>query len=234
MLKTIQRITSLLLLLSVLAGISFFILYPHISDIRITANSYQAERIARNTTLQVLTYLSPPNQNAINEELASPKALEHVSSEELFKLQQEGKIKFNMEEYDTHLEIPSVAIKGGVVDGPDANEMDRGFWHFTLSSQPGNRGNTVIIAHRFLHLPPRTDTFFSLDKVKVGDKIVVTQKNGTYRYTVLQTKVVEKTDTSVLAQTGDYRLTLITCTPLWTADQRLIVVAKLDKVYGNI
>lgn len=234
MLRVIQKLVSLLLLLSVLAGISFFILYPHISDIRIAANSYKAERIARNTTLQFLTHLSPPNQEVIAAELASPKALEHVSDEELFKLQNDGKLNFNMEKFETKLEIPSVAIKGDIVDGPSALEMDRGFWHYPLSSQPGHRGNTVIIAHRFLHLPPRTDTFFSLDKVQVGDKIEISQKDGKYRYTVLQTKVVEKTDTSVLEQTGDYRLTLITCTPLWTADQRLVVVAKLDKVYGNI
>src|SRR5690606_27667229 len=110
MLKIIQRLVSLLLLLSVLVGISFFILYPHISDIRIVANSYKAERIARNTTLQFLTHLSPPNQEVIAAELASPKALEHVSDEQLLKLQNEGKLNFNMEKFETRLEIPSVAI----------------------------------------------------------------------------------------------------------------------------
>jgi sortase A len=139
-----------------------------------------------------------------------------------------------MEEYKTVLSIDSADIKGKVVDGETSEQMERGFWHFPLSSQPGKRGNTVIIAHRFLYLPPRTDTFFSLDKVQIGDKITVTQKDGTYNYTVIERKVVAKTDRDVLAPTNDYRITLITCTPLWTSDRRLVVVGKLDKIYGNI
>lgn len=83
-------------------------------------------------------------------------------------------------------------------------------------------------------MPPNTNTFFNLDKARVGDKIVINQKDGSYRYTVTEKKVVEKNDRSVLLNTNDYRLTLITCTPLWTSDQRLVVIGKLDKVYGSI
>lgn len=234
LLRFAQKLTAVLLLLSVVLGAAFFILYPNFSDIKITIRSYKAERIARNTTLQFLTKLSPPNLAAVEQDLQSPKNLEHVSTEQLIKLQNEGKVLFNMEEYDTQLEIDSADIKGKVVDSETAHGMDRGFWHFPLSSQPGQRGNTVIIAHRFLYLPPRTDTFFSLDKVQVGDRITITQKDGIYNYTVIQTKVVEKTDRTVLAPTSDYRITLITCTPLWTSNQRLVVVGKLDKIYGNI
>jgi LPXTG-site transpeptidase (sortase) family protein len=233
-LKFAQKLTAVLLLLSVLAGATFFIIYPNLSDIKIAIRSYKAERIARNTTLQLLTRLSPPNLAAVEEDVRSSKSLEHVSTEELIKLKNEGKILFNMEKSNTVLQIDSADIKGKVVDDETALGMDRGFWHFPLSSQPGKRGNTVIIAHRFLYLPPRTDTFFSLDKVQIGDSITVTQDGGTYNYTVIERKIVEKTNRDVLTPTSDYRITLITCTPLWTSDRRLVVVGKLDKIYGNI
>ncbi len=233
-LKVLQKIVTVLLLLSVFISAIFFILFPKLPDIKIFMESNRPERITRNTTLSLLTTLSPPNLTALIEELDKPGALEHISTEQLIKYKNEGKVLFNMEEQNTTLLISSANIKGKVVDGENAHHMDRGFWHFPLSGQPGSRGNTVIIAHRFLHLPPKTDTFFSLDKVSVGDRITVNQKDGTYNYTVVQTRVVDKSDRSVIENTSDHRLTLITCTPLWTSDMRLVVVAKLDKIYQSI
>lgn len=234
MLRFISKLTTFILLLSVVAGAVFFIVYPHYPAIRGTIESINPQRLANNTTLQLLTYISPPNQEAILEDLQSATALEHTSIEEIVKLRNEGKILFNMEKLNTTLYIPSANIKGDIVDQENVYGMERGFWHFPLSGTPGKRGNTVIIAHRFLHLPPRTDTFFNLDKVKVGDKIIVEQDEATYRYTVVESKVVEKTDRTILNNYNDYRITLVTCTPLWTSDQRLVVVGKLDKVYGSI
>lgn len=233
-LRLIQKITTFILFLSVLGVIAFFIGYPFYSDILVQIKEFDIERIAHNTTLKMLTSISSPNQAAINADIASSNSLEFISPEELIRLQNEGTVLFNMEKEKTELTIDSANIVGSVVDGETALEMERGFWHFPLSSRPGEKGNTVIIAHRFLNLPPRSDTFFNLDKVGVGDKIIIEQTGGTYNYTVIDTRVVEKTDRDVLAQTNDHRVTLITCTPLWTSDQRLIVVAKLDKIYGNI
>lgn len=234
MLKTIAKITTFGLTLLVIAAIFTFILFPKYPDIKIALAQVDSTKIAHNTTLNLFTKLSPPDIKTVENDLLSSKSLEHISIEDLIQLKNEGKVLFNMEEQHTSLYINSVNILGTVVDGNDSREMERGFWHFPLSGQPGQKGNTVIIAHRFLHLPPRTDTFFNLDKVRVGDKVLVQQKGGIYRYTVSETKVVDKNDRSVLAQTYDYRLTLITCHPLWTSDRRLIVVAKLDKVYGSI
>lgn len=234
MLKFLSKLATFLLLLSVIAGSIFFIMYPQYPEIKHTIDSLNSKRLANNVTLQLMTTISPPNQAAIVEDLQSESAVEHTSAEEIIKLKNEGKILFNMEKQDTTLYIPSANIKGDIVDQEDVYGMERGFWHFPLSGQPGMRGNTVVIAHRFLHLPPRTDTFFNLDKVRVGDKIIVEQKEATYRYTVVETKVVEKTDRTILQNYNDYRITLVTCTPLWTSNQRLVVIGKLDKIYGSI
>lgn len=234
MLKILAKLTTLGLILLVIVAIATFMIFPKYPDIKIAYAQVNTEKISHNTTLNLFTKLSPPNQKAVENDLLSNKSMEHISLEDIIQLKNEGKVLFNMEEQNTSLYINSVNIQGAVVDGNDSREMDRGFWHFPLSGQPGQKGNTVIIAHRFLHLPPRTDTFFMLDKVKIGEKIIIQQKDGVYRYTVTETKVVDKNDRSVLSQTYDYRLTLITCHPLWTSDKRLVVVGKLDKVYGNV
>lgn len=234
MLKFISQITTLFLLLSVIAAALFFIIYPKYPELKATAQALNPKRLANNTMLQLMTHISPPDQAAIVQDINADSALEHVSADDIIRLKNEGKVLFNMEKQNTYLYIASANIKGNVVDHEDAYGMERGFWHFPLSSQPGNKGNTVIIAHRFKYLPPRTDTFFNLDKVKVGDKIIVNQKDASYRYTVVETKIVDKTDRSILLSTSDYRITLVTCTPLWTSRQRLVVIGKLDKIYGNI
>ncbi len=81
--------------------------------------------------------------------------------------------------------------------------------------------------------PNKGYSFFNLDKVKVGDKIEVVQNDNQFTYIVTETKVVEKNDISVLQDYSDYRITLITCSPLWTSKQRLVIVGKLDKLYKN-
>ena len=233
MIKILAKITSVALILLVIAAILFFLVFPKYPDLKIYANQFNAQDITYDTALSLLTKISPPNQEIVDEQIALPTSLEHISPEELARYKNEGKVLFNMEQQNTSLYIQSVNIKGNVVDGENSTAMNRGFWHFPLSEQPGLKGNTVIIAHRFLHMPPATDTFFNLDKVKVGDKVILSQKNGIYKYTVTEKKVVESNDRDILLQTNDYRLTLVTCTPLWTSEKRLVVIAKLDKIYGN-
>lgn len=233
-LKLLAKIVSLILFISTIIAIGLFLVYPKLPEIKAYIEELSPYRISQNTTLTMLTTILPSQKLDLVAQVNQSGTIENISIEEIIKLRNEGKILFNMEKQNTEIYIPSANIKGLVVDDETPYGMERGFWHFPLSSPPGKEGNTVIIGHRFKYLPPRTDTFFNLDKVKIGDKIVISQKDGYYRYTVTEKKVVEKNDRTVLQNTSDYRLTLITCTPLWTSDQRLIIVSKLDKVYGSI
>ncbi len=227
------KITSLLLLLFVIVTSLGFILYPKYPDIQMFVRQFNSQQIASNTTLNVFSKISHPAISGVTEIQSHQETLEYISEETL----KEHRNKYglvNLEEEKTKLKINSAEIYGKIVDGDDANAMERGFWHYPLSSTPGYRGNTVIIGHRFLNIPPRTDTLFNLDKVRVGDQIVVEQEFNSYSYTVINTFVVDRNDVSVLENTNDYRITIITCTPLWSSEQRLIVVGKMDTVYGNI
>lgn len=231
--RNLLKTTSLLLLLLVISTSLFFIIYPNYSSLKIQLSQFNSNQISRNTTLNIFSKISRPSIVEGSYEQDSEGSLEHISKEILEEYEKKNKI-FKVEEKKTKLTIESAQIEGKVVDGKDANAMERGFWYYPISPPPGEQGNTVIIGHRFLNIPPSKDTFFNLDEVRIGDQIVVQQEGAEYTYTVINKKVVEKDNTTVLENTRDYRITLITCTPLWTDEKRLIIVGKMDKVYGII
>ncbi|MFA5622779.1 MAG: class D sortase [Candidatus Dojkabacteria bacterium] len=226
----ILKITLTSILLGIfLIPLFLFILYPNYNKLIGPIKRFNVQRSTEEFTFQFLTTLSPTKDKVIgmSDTSSTQKSIEESLSSDL---QLTEKI---LEQQNTNLKISSIDVEGLIYEGLDANTMDIGFWHFPVSSFPGQKGNSVIIGHRYAKLPPSTDTFFNLDKVKVGDKIVVEQLDNLFTYIITDTKVVEKNDISILQNFDDYRLTLITCTPLWSADQRLVIVAKLDKLYKN-
>ena len=221
-------ITTILLLLFTVP-LFFFILYPNYNKIIGPIKRVNIQRSTEEFTFQILTMTSPTKDKVtgISDTTTSSGSIEESLSS---NIQIEQKI---LEELQTKIKISSIEVEGYVHEGTDAKTMNIGFWHFPISHFPGEKGNSVIIGHRYAKLPPDRDTFFNLDKVKVGDKIIVEQSNNSFTYIVTDTKIVEKNDISVLQNFDDYRITLITCTPLWTADQRLVIIGKLDKLYKN-
>lgn len=104
-----------------------------------------------------------------------------------------------------------------------------GVVHFPGTAMPGDGGNVVITGHSsyFPWDPGRfKDVFALLHQVQVGDKIVVYHEQKKYTYEVYEKKVVKPTQVDVLTQNGENRLTLITCTPVGTDLNRLVVLAK--------
>jgi LPXTG-site transpeptidase (sortase) family protein len=209
-------------------GVGYFFVYPLLPDVqelKMKAERYNPYLLGYSVTTQLFTALVPPVYDMTSlEQMAgsSERTIEYFDPE--------GVEVANLEAKRTELSVPSANIKGKVVDGLTQDAMMRGFWHYPLSSVPGKRGNVVFIGHRFQKLPPNTDTFFNLDKIKVGDKLSVAQGGEEWTYTVVSVRVAEKDDASVLASSGEYRLTLITCTPLWTAKQRLVVTGIQDRI----
>ncbi len=231
--KLILKTTALSLLLLVILTSLFFIVYPNYSSAKIQLQQFDTAQIANNTLLNIFSIISQPAILDISHEQGEEGTLEFLSEKKLKEHEKKYGIT-KVEKDETVLKIKSAEVEGVIVDGGDANAMERGFWYYPLSAPPGKQGNTVIIGHRFLHIPPRKDTFFNLDKIKVGDKIIIEQKQGKYTYTVINTREVDKNNASILSNTNDYRITLVTCTPLWTSEKRLVITGKMDKVYGNI
>ncbi len=133
-----------------------------------------------------------------------------------------------------HLVIPSIGVDmpisatGKVYNEADAYAaLEKGAWLYTSTSTPEAGSNTVLAGHRFKYRPPHTNTLFSLDKVKVGDEILVYWEGREYIYRINESKVIQPTDLSVLNPTETSTLTLITCHPVWSTKTRLIVTADL-------
>ncbi len=223
--KSIKVLTTLFLILLVLLPIAFFVIYPLYNDIALKKNSLDIYAFTKETTMNLLTTLSPTKEKFVKEEFSEGSIEESVRGANIIL---DKKI---LEEVNTSLSIEKVFVDGKIFQGVDAYTMDKGFWHFPSSTYPGHRGNFVVIGHRFMNIPPAKDTFYNLDKVNIGDEIKVNHSEGDYTYIVTEIKEVEANDLSVVKETDDYRLTLITCTPLWTSERRLVVIAKLDKLY---
>ncbi len=103
-----------------------------------------------------------------------------------------------------------------------------GVVHFPGTAMPGEGGNVVITGHSsyFPWDPGRfKDVFALLHQVEVGDKVVVYHEQKKYEYIVSAKKVVKPSQVDVLTQNGEDKLTLITCTPVGTDLNRLVITA---------
>lgn len=111
--------------------------------------------------------------------------------------------------------------------------MEKGVAHFAIpgaSSHPGQIGNTVLSGHSSNDLFDSGDykfIFAQLEKLAVGDSIYANYKSKRYTYTITKKEVVKPTQVDKLVHsTNKPVLTLITCTPLGTALNRLLVTAE--------
>lgn len=229
--NTSKSLIAIIIMISSIVTIVYFLIYPKQTDIKIFLNSWNLSNITKNTTIKILTSISKPQPST--QVLGSQKSdliIEEITQKKLKQYKNSGNTLVYVEPYNTQLEIKKVNIKGKIFDGTDSKTLSNGLWHFPLSTGPGTEGNFIVIAHRYDKMPPNQDTFFNLDKVDIGDEILITQDKNEWTYIVTESKIVESNDRSVLMQTQDHRITLITCAPLWSSEKRLIVIGKLNRV----
>ncbi|HYP18859.1 MAG TPA: class D sortase, partial [Chloroflexia bacterium] len=108
----------------------------------------------------------------------------------------------------------------------EVSPMDVG--HHEGTANPGETGNVVLAGHRDIN----SALFRELDRLQPGDEVFVSNNLREYRYVVTESFVVGPNHTEVMDPTGDKRITLITCTPIGLATQRLVVTAILDETYN--
>jgi sortase A len=140
--------------------------------------------------------------------------------------EQSDEIKLNSLGQVNKIAIPSIGVNGVIYEGQTASTLNNGIWRRPNTSTPDKGGNTVLTAHRFMY-ESGPITFYHLDKVKIGDKIYTLWNNKRYEYEVFEIEEVLPTQIEVEVNTKNPILTLYTCTPLWTAEKRLVVKAKL-------
>src|SRR6185437_11506988 len=103
-----------------------------------------------------------------------------------------------------------------------------GVVHYPNTAVPGQEGNVVIFGHSsgvWWEPGSYKFVFTLLDKVQAGDKVFIDYQGTRYIYRITGTQVVSPDNLSVLNQGTGHDLTLITCTPVGTSTNRLIVHA---------
>ena len=105
----------------------------------------------------------------------------------------------------------------------EVSPMDIG--HHEGTANPGEVGNVVLAGHRDIN----SALFRELDRLKPGDEVFVSNSSREYKYIVTESFVVSPDHVEVMDPTNDKRVTLITCTPIGLATQRLIVTAILEE-----
>jgi sortase A len=120
------------------------------------------------------------------------------------------------------LRIPKIDMDVVVIEGTDVTDLKKGPGHYRDTAYPWeDEGKMGIAGHRTTYGAP----FWSLDRLRRGDRINVATEFGTFEYRVTRTREVLPTETDILRQTPDPTLVLTTCTPRFSAARRLIVFA---------
>jgi LPXTG-site transpeptidase (sortase) family protein len=119
--------------------------------------------------------------------------------------------------------IPTASIDWVVVQGVNPNHLTKGPGHMPGTVMPGQYGNAVISGHRTTYGGP----FGNLDRMAPGDQFTVETLIVVHTYQVVSVELVRPTDTWVVQPMDGAWLTLITCHPKYTSQQRMIVFSKL-------
>lgn len=122
------------------------------------------------------------------------------------------------------ISVARIGAEAIVLQGASGQALAFGPALLTETARPGERGTSVMAAHRDTH-------FAFLQYVKLGDLITVTRDDGlqfTYRATSL--RVVEAKNSGIDAHAAGFYLVLSTCYPFNTitrGSQRYLVEAEL-------
>lgn len=121
------------------------------------------------------------------------------------------------------LEIPKLNVKLGIYLGATSSNMAKGAVHLTQTSLPigGINTNSVIAAHRGTR---HQDMFLHIDRLKPGDRVIITNAWKTLIYSVTSTAIIAPNAIQkVLIQPGRDMVTLISCNPYGKSTQRYVV-----------
>jgi sortase A len=124
------------------------------------------------------------------------------------------------------IHIPRINASYVVVKGTGTSELQKGPGVYPETRFPGIPGTTAIAGHRTTYLAP----FRHIDALRPGDRIFLDMPYAHFTYLVTSQRVVQPTDVAAAVDTVGYsRLVLSACTPLFSAAQRLLVYARLER-----
>lgn len=182
--KRIKKAISLsvIILLVIVVIISTFFIVKHIG------NKKSIEKVRLNYSNNII-------QNVTNNELTSEEKNNDIINELTLKIDGENVLGV--------ITIEKINFEGLVYKGTSVETLDKGVGH--IESSPYLNGNVCLAAHNTKEL------WGNLYKLQNGDKIKYVSFLGTKEYIVDNIVEISETDWSLLQDTEDNKLTLITC-----------------------
>lgn len=121
------------------------------------------------------------------------------------------------------LEVPKLNEKLPIIQGTDEEELRKGVGHYDGTAYPTQKDQIVLSGHR--------DTVFRrFDQLAIGDLFIVRMPYGNYIYEIVDTKIVDADDRTIIVPTSPKEvLTVTTCYPftyVGNAPDRYIITAK--------
>lgn len=108
--------------------------------------------------------------------------------------------------FDWALKIPKINLYAEIFEGTDPDILNQYIGHFTESK--AESGNVCLAAHNRGY---NVNYFSDLNTLEIGDEIYYYINNKEYKYEIFEILVIHETDWSVIQNTEEDIITLITC-----------------------
>ncbi|HEY1687335.1 MAG TPA: class E sortase [Solirubrobacteraceae bacterium] len=129
------------------------------------------------------------------------------------------------------IDIPRIKSNFVLINGTGTSELEAGPGIYSKRQYgvvfPGVPGTTAIAGHRTTFLEP----FKHIAELHRGEHIIITMPYARFTYTITGKRSVLPTNTAAVVDRKRYtRLVLSSCTPEFSATERLLVYARLQRV----
>lgn len=139
-------------------------------------------------------------------------------------------ITLDNEECIAILNIESCDIRTIVTNGVNEEQLKYSVGHFPDSPMPHEGGNFALAGHSSVIYK---QVLNSIKDINIGDEILISTKEGVYKYFTTEIIVVPPTATYVVNNSKKDKITIVTCTD--AGKKRLVVVgeASNEKIKNN-
>lgn len=121
------------------------------------------------------------------------------------------------------INIPRLSLHAVLVDGTNESDLTKGPGLYRGDFLPGEGRLVYVAGHRTTYSAP----FAYIEKLRAGDRVVISLPYGTFTYSVTGHKIVSATDVAVLRTGRKEQLILQSCHPRFSASHRYLAYARL-------
>lgn len=110
------------------------------------------------------------------------------------------------EDYNWRIQIPKLKLNAPILEGTDLKILRQAVGHFSNTGK--SSGNICLAAHNRGY---KYNFFQEIKNLQIGDEIIYSVNGNKKTFKVSVNKTIKEYDLSVLENTKETRLTLITC-----------------------